>query len=195
MAVIPPQSAITPEVVELICQSLRVNPSWGAAADYAGISDRTLRLARQRAEAFAKRYEGDEEVTDLAAARLYKQGRDAWEAGDMTGAQRAIEAIWRHVDRDQDGGYYEAVSKMTQSRARGELQLVAIIRKAAGEGDWRAAYQLLKAGWPDRYNDRLEITGAKGGPVEVEHRLKDAEDRARQALDAWAERDRKLEAG
>lgn len=178
------RSHLTTAVVEAVCQSLRVNPSWAAAADYAGISPRTLRRIRERGESYEKRQDEPDDLADLTAQRHYKAAYHAHQAHDHYQTQRHLTVLYAHLDRDPDRPYYEASTRFMQSRSRGELQLVAVIRKAAGEGDWRAALALLKAGWPERYSERLEVTGRDGGPVEVAARLADAEDRARSALDA-----------
>lgn len=175
------QARLKPALIETICASLAINPNWNAAADHAGISDRTLRLWRTRAETYANRYETDNDTTDLAARRLYKAGLDHHTNHDWSGAQRALQRLWDHIDNDPDLPYYEATVRFVQARATGELELVDVIRKAANAGDWRAALALLRAGWPDRYSERVEVTGAAGGPISVDM-VAEAEERAEVAL-------------
>jgi hypothetical protein len=53
--------------------------------------------------------------------------------------------------------------------------------------DWRAIYSLMKAKLPELYSDRVEVTGAGGGPVRVAAQIPDpAEVRAMLARDEAA---------
>lgn len=154
MTAVPvPQSLLTPEVIEAISESLRVNPSWGAAADYAGITDKTLRRYRERAEAHQQRITDTTDLSELSA-----------------------------LDQHPDYPYWEAHKAWQQARSRGELELVAKIRQIGLAGDWRALQALAKAGWPDRYADRVEVTGAGGGPLQIEALKAEALSRADEAL-------------
>lgn len=142
------QSKLTPEVIEAIATSLRVNPSWAAAADYAGITDKTLYRYRER-------------------ATNHQQRRDQAEPSELS-----------ELDTHPDQPYWTAYQTWQTARSRGELELVAKIRQLGMEGDWRALHTLAKMGWPDRYSDRVELTGAGGGPVQI------STDEARTQLEA-----------
>lgn len=132
MSAVAVQSHLTPEVVDRIERSLLGNASWKAAADYAGITDRTLRTYRERAE-------------------RYETVRKDASAGDD------------HPDKP----YWEATQRWMAARAEGEQELVKLQFDAARKGNVQAGQWLLKVGWPDRYNERIVITGADGGPVEI----------------------------
>lgn len=132
------QSKLTPEVIDAVAESLRVNANWLAAADYAGITDRSLRTYRERAQAHQTRLDNTNEPSEVSA-----------------------------LEAHPDHPYWQAAQRWDIARSRGELELVATIRKVAIAGDWRAADSLLKKGWPDRYSDRVELTGAGGGPVQI----------------------------
>lgn len=131
-------SRFTPELIEAVEKALRVNPNWSAAADYAGVDDATLWRYRHRAEIYANTHKTDTDTHDAQA----------------------------ETD-DPDYPYWEANKRWIAARSRGEVELVATIRQLGLKGDWRALHALAKMGWPDRYSDRIEITGAQGGPVEI----------------------------
>lgn len=147
------QSKLTPETIEAIATSLRVNPSWAAAADYAGITDKTLYRYRER-------------------ATNHQQRRDQAEPSELS-----------ELDTHPDQPYWNAYQTWQTARSRGELELVAKIRQLGMEGDWRALHTLAKMGWPDRYSDRVELTGAGGGPVQIEQMKSEALERAEAALE------------
>lgn len=64
-------------------------------------------------------------------------------------------------------------------RAKGDrvAALAGHIRKAATEGDWRAAAHLLACLEPEQYSEkrRHEVTGAEGGPLTVQVQVVPAE--------------------
>lgn len=152
-ATVVPQSRLTPDLIDRVTESLRVNPSWAAAADYAGITDKCLRRYRMRAEAHNERISAMTDTSELSA-----------------------------IEEHPDYPYWEAHQRWLTARSRGELELIAVIRKAATAGDWRAAQALARMGWPDRYIERVEVTGADGGPLEltVEERIATLVEKARQ---------------
>lgn len=125
---------LSQDQIDAVAESLSVNPNWNAAADFAGVSDRVLRLYRERVEG----------LESIAA-------RPGVVIADLSADDRF---------------YQEAVQAWRSARSRGEKELVDSIRTAMAK-DWRAAESLLKKGWPDRYNDRVELTGAGGGPIQV----------------------------
>lgn len=121
-------SRLSQEQIDRVAVSLRHNPNWGAAADHAGVTDRVLRLYRERVESNTK------DTSDLSEDERF---------------------------------YHEAVTAWTAARSEGERELIDAIRQAIDK-DWKAADALLKKGWPDRYNERVELTGAGGGPIQVD---------------------------
>lgn len=48
-----------------------------------------------------------------------------------------------------------------------EVRAVMQWQQAIKDGDWRAAKDFLARRFPDRWSQRLEITGAEGAPVQV----------------------------
>lgn len=56
------------------------------------------------------------------------------------------------------------------ARAQSEVRAIALIQKAASDGTWQAAAWFLERSHPHRWGrlQRTEVTGAGGGPVEVD---------------------------
>lgn len=148
----PQGSRLTTEQIAFVAEALALVPSWRAAADAAGINRRTLARYQERAENYDKRHETDDE--DIAHLP--------------------------HTD-DPDWFCWDAVQTWHAARSRGEMQMVELWR-AGAEKDWRAAQALLKAGFPDDYSDRMEVTGKGGGPIDVRALVAEAEERAEEAL-------------
>lgn len=187
-----PGPQIDTTVLDRLCESLRVNPSWEAAADYSGVNSRTIRLWRNRAEQYENRLNGDVEVADLTAQRTYRTAQDAWsDPARRSEALRALADLDRYLDRDHDRGYWLAVQRMYAARARLEVSLNAELYRIATRGEKesdriKAIDLIRKTGWRDRYSERIEITGAEGGAVEVQ--VAEAEVRAKAMLEQWRER-------
>jgi hypothetical protein len=78
------------------------------------------------------------------------------------------------------------------ARAEAERRFLGIIADAAGDGTWQAAAWFLERSAPQRWGrfNRIEVTGADGGPVQVEHRatlmdkLAGMRERASEIIDA-----------
>lgn len=135
-ATVAAQCRLTDKLIERVETSLRHNPCWGAAADYAGITDKTLHRYRQRAAAYRERVEASEQS---------------------------------EMSEDPDYPYAVAAERWMEARSSHEKELMDKARELALAGNAQVLLGLLKMGWRDRYADRLEITGADGGPVEVSH--------------------------
>lgn len=75
---------------------------------------------------------------------------------------------WRQRGEAGEEPFAAFTDKTTRARIAGKRQLVAVVRKAAHEGDWRAAERMLAQQYPEEWSKRTEITGAAGGPVQVE---------------------------
>lgn len=75
--------------------------------------------------------------------------------------------------------------------ARGQSERVyrQVVTTAAKEGDWKAAEFMLTHSFGWRKDDRIELTGEGGGPLQVDV----TEDRALMALAALADRRRQVE--
>lgn len=85
-------------------------------------------------------------------------------------------------ETDPDYGPYLAVAKWTEARSNLEQTLAMGILLAIPK-DWKAAHAMLKSGWPQDYSDRVELTGAGGGPVQIEQMKSEALERAEVALE------------
>lgn len=137
---------LTSEQIGLVTESLLVSPSWRAAADHAGVNEKTLYDYRKRAESYTNRF------PDLPD------------------------------ENDPDHYFWRAVTIWTEARSTLELRLVQHVLDAAPK-DWKAAHAMLKSGWPQDYSDRVELTGAGGGPVQIEQMKSEALERAEAALE------------
>jgi hypothetical protein len=62
------------------------------------------------------------------------------------------------------------------ARAEAGLRNLALIQTAAQEGAWQAAAWYLERTNPRKWgrHDTVELTGADGGPIQVEHSVKDS---------------------
>lgn len=149
---------LSAEQIEAVAESLLVSPSWRAAADHAGINERTVHRYRERHEAYANRHQTDDGLPNLP---------------DETDPDYLA---WSVVN-----GWVEARSNLEMNLVRGVL--------AAIPKDWKAAHAMLKSGWPQDYSDRVELTGAGGGPIQVSAAELDA-----RAEEAFARAQAKLEA-
>lgn len=140
-------SRLTPQQIQLVADSLETNPAWRAAANHAGVAERTLYEYRQRAETYTNR---NADLSD---------------------------------ESDPDHFHWQAVQTWTAARDRLEQRLVDGILDAIPK-DWKAAHTMLKALAPQDWSERVELTGAGGGPVQIstdELRAQIEEDLARVA--------------
>jgi transposase len=62
--------------------------------------------------------------------------------------------------------YKELWEGVTRAEQEAEVRAVALWQKAMSD-DWRAAKEYLARRHPDRWGDKLAVTGAKGGAVEL----------------------------
>jgi hypothetical protein len=69
--------------------------------------------------------------------------------------------------------FWQAIEK---ARADAAIRNVGIIQKAAQDGQWQAAAWYLERTNPRKWgrHETVEITGADGGAIQVEHSIKDA---------------------
>lgn len=86
-----------------------------------------------------------------------------------------------HHPDDPDYYAWQCVQQWTAARSELELKLVSLV-VASSVKDWKAAHAMLKSGWPQDYSDRVELTGAGGGPVQIEAMKSEALERAEAAL-------------
>lgn len=121
---------LTDDQVQAVAESFEVNPHWRAAANHAGVAERTLYEYRQRAETYTNR---NADLSD---------------------------------ETDPDWFHWQAVQTWTAARTRLEQRCAQGILDA-GPKDWKAYQTILKALAPQDWSDRIELTGAGGGPVQV----------------------------
>lgn len=92
-------------------------------------------------------------------------GNYASAACAMAGIDDATFYRWmQRGARERRGAYCEFRDAVERATARGEVSLVAIIRKAA-EKDWRAALALVERRHPERWGKAIALTGKGGGPI------------------------------
>lgn len=152
---------LTPEQIERVADALRKTPSWRAAADWSGINRRTLHKYQERAEAYAKRREADDENTHLPqtddpdyyhwqAVQTWLAARsegemvlvNAWRAGaqkDWRAAQTFLRATFPKDYSEQvqitgaDGGAIQISTDEARAALDAALGQLAEKREAAGE--------------------------------------------------------------
>lgn len=130
---------LSQDQINRVAEALENAPSWRAAANHAGLHRRTLHLYQERAESYAERHELELD----GPAHLAQED-------------------------DRDYFYWQTVQQWLAARSRGEMQLVQAWRDGA-EKDWRAAQTFLRATFPQDYSERVEVTGAEGGAIKVQH--------------------------
>ena len=83
----------------------------------------------------------------------------------------------RNAPSDQAAGYPEFYQEVKRARASAEVQSVARIRQAGGDGQWQADAWFLERSIPKRWGRRnLELTGADGGELVIRLTLDDNAD-------------------
>ena len=111
----------------------------------------------------------DEVVTDIVNALA--AGATAKAAAGAAGISEATYHSWRaQACEGADPVFLEFLERTTRAREQGKVALAASIRKAANEGDWRAAAWLLERLEPEGWSlkQQLEHTGPAGGPIRTE---------------------------
>ena len=80
--------------------------------------------------------------------------------------------------------YVDFVEAVEKARSQAEMRNVALIQKAAMDGTWQASAWFLERSYPKRWgrSDRVEHTGADGGPVEVSVSLDELEAKVSEVL-------------
>lgn len=88
-------------------------------------------------------------------------------ARDALARQEAGEAL-----SDEDASELEFVSALLVARAERAFELQDGVEAGGGEVDWRALAWSLERSQPDVFGTRTrtEVTGAEGGPVQIEGR-------------------------
>lgn len=103
--------------------------------------------------------------------RAVRAGATYRAAAEHAGVKAGTMLKWRDrgLNPDEtDRAYVDFAQELAKATADAEVGAVAVIRKAMGD-DWRAAAWFLERRHPDVWGQRqrTELTGARGGPVEV----------------------------
>jgi transposase len=111
------------------------------------------------------------------------------DAAAMAGVHRATVFRWiakgRDVIEKRDAGeqlddneqlYGDFCDAVEKARADATLRNIGVIQQAASDGTWQAAAWYLERTNPKKWgrHETVEITGADGGPIQVQHSVKDA---------------------
>lgn len=62
----------------------------------------------------------------------------------------------------------ELSEKVRIARAEAHVAAVTTIRSAISQGSWQAALAWIRLRYPEHYSERMEVTGAGGGPIAFE---------------------------
>lgn len=213
----PPR--LTPDRESRLVDSIRAGNTMAAAAETAGLGERTV-----------FRYMARGETADRALNQ---------HLNTLTPTRRAVLDRWndeqtaRYLTRHIPGPeriYWQLWQAVMRARAESEERAVAIIREVglgyeapetvveerdvlAKDGtvitlrtrrtitrhvrDWRAEAWWLERQRRDEFGraERVEVTGAEGGPVQVEHLdIEAVRVRARESIEAWRLRRLEIEA-
>ena len=74
---------------------------------------------------------------------------------------------WMMRGEDGEEPFVTFRTAATRAKADGIRALVVTVRKAAKD-DWRAAAWMLERREPEEWSKRTEVTGASGGPIQIE---------------------------
>jgi transposase len=90
---------------------------------------------------------------------------------DIRDSDRTDEELTQH-ERD----VVELLDAVEKARADATLRNIGVIQQAASDGTWQAAAWYLERTNPKKWgrHETVEITGADGGPIQVQHSVKDA---------------------
>lgn len=77
-----------------------------------------------------------------------------------------LESNPRAKMRESERPYVEFLDEVTKASNVAEIRAVGHWQNAMGK-DWRAARDFLARRYPDRWSQKIELTGADGGPLQV----------------------------
>lgn len=108
-------------------------------------------------------------VTARMAEALAK-GQFVRAACRFAGISSASHYEWcKRADAGDGPPFSDYASATRAALVAGEQRHLTNIGDAVDNGDWRASLEMLKLMHPDDYSrQRLEVTGAEGGPVQVQ---------------------------
>jgi transposase-like protein len=110
------------------------------------------------------------EVAD-ELVRLAGTGAPDHLLAEAVGVAASTLAGWRRKAEAGDVQLAELFERVERARARGALTLIAQMRKAAADGDWRAASTLLRHLHPRDFSERRQINVALSGDAAKDEAL------------------------
>lgn len=155
----PRPGILTPALTEEIVAHLKRCVPQDTAARYVGISPAAFYKWKARGTLALETATALWENTPLPpfdpADPASHESREAPGAIDFAPAEERI--------------YIEFVESVEAARAEAEVRMVEVVRKAAVEGDVKAAQWWLDRAYPERWaqRQRLELTGAQDGPINI----------------------------
>lgn len=105
---------------------------------------------------------------------MTKRVADAIRGGNYASVAAAYAGIgestyyeWLKRGGEGESPFAEFAEAIKEAEAQAEVRNVALIQQAAQGGTWQAAAWYLERKYPARYGrrDRMEHTGAEGGPI------------------------------
>jgi transposase len=119
--------------------------------------------------------------TSARYAGITPQGMYKWINRGNTERQRIADG---ETPKQSERIYVDFVEAVEKARATAEMRNVSLIQKAAIDGTWQASAWFLERSYPKRWgrSDRVEHTGADGGPVEVAVSLDELESKVVELL-------------
>jgi hypothetical protein len=147
-------SLLNPERQKRIVDALVTGVTYEVAAAYAGIAESTLHDWRARGRRYRDFLDNGGEGTDQLADKLWRKADALWNNHDRQGAYAVLAKLDAHTDRSSELKYLQLFDACEDATARVEMQLSGIVRKAAADGDWKAAIAMLKSRWPERWSER-----------------------------------------
>lgn len=178
-------SLLNAERQRRIVDALVTGVTYEVAAAYAGIAESTLHDWRARGRRYRDFLDNGGEGTDQLADKLWRKADALWNNGDRQAAYAVLAKLDAHTDRNAELKYLQLFDACEDATSRVEMQLSGIVRKAAAEGDWKAALAMLKSRWPERWSERR--VGALE-PVDTEAEIARKRALAMDALDLVRQR-------
>lgn len=166
---------LKPETQERILDAVRAGMSWKLVAAYAGIGFTTLMDWRRRGRRYQAIFEGDEQVEDLKARRIWQKADQAWTAGNHQAAYAWLAALDAHTEMSPELPYYRLLIAIEEASAATAVEMGLLVRRGARE-DPHLALKWLQARYPQDWSPNR--------PVETDD---DLEQRKHEALEKLRE--------